>query len=189
MKNNTNFKNQILTIPNLLSLLRIILIPFIVWSYFTKESSLLTVGLIVFSGITDVVDGIIARRFNMVSNFGKVFDPIADKLTQGVIILCLASKYQWMRSLIILFIVKEVTMGSLGLIIIKKFGEINSAKWYGKANTVILYIVMGFLLLLPKLNLFIVNGLILFCAFSLLFALIMYIRFYLKIWKKHSKQD
>ncbi|MBR3864580.1 MAG: CDP-alcohol phosphatidyltransferase family protein [Clostridia bacterium] len=185
----TNKENStIFTIPNLLSFFRLVLIPFIVLAYFSANSYTV-VGLLALSGLTDVVDGIIARKFNMVSTLGKILDPIADKLTQGAVIFCLALKYQWMRSLIILFIVKEVTMGSLGLIIIKKFGEINSAKWYGKANTVILYIVMGLLLLLPKLNLFIVNGLILFCAFSLLFALIMYIRFYLKIWKKHSKQD
>lgn len=189
MKNNANFKNQILTIPNLLSLFRIILIPFIVWSYFTKESSLLTVGLIVLSGITDVIDGIIARKFNMVSNFGKVFDPIADKLTQATLIICLTLKFPLMISLIILFAVKEVTMGIMGLVSLKKHGKVNSAKWYGKANTVLLYLVMGLLILFPQINGNVANILIIVCHLFEVFALCMYARFYRLLTKQQMKKN
>ena len=75
-------KHQILTIPNLMSLFRLCLIPLIVWLYHEKEMYGLAAFALVISGITDVADGIVARRFDMVSDFGKAFDPVADKLTQ-----------------------------------------------------------------------------------------------------------
>ena len=81
---------QILTIPNILSLLRLALIPFIVWSYSIKKF-IASAILIVISGITDVVDGFIARKFNMVSDLGKALDPIADKLTILFILFAITS--------------------------------------------------------------------------------------------------
>lgn len=186
MEKNTNVKNQILTIPNLLSLFRVILIPFIVWSYFALEQPYVALGLIVLSAVTDIVDGIIARKCNMVSDFGKIFDPIADKLTQGTVIICLILKYPLMLSLIIAFVIKEVIMGIMGLVTAKKYGEVNSAKWYGKANTVLLYSVMGLLMLFPQMNVVLVNVLIIICHAFEIFALLMYVRFYRKIWKEHK---
>ena len=186
MEKNTNVKNQILTIPNLLSLFRVILIPFIVWSYFALETPYVALGLIVLSAITDIVDGIIARKCNMVSDFGKIFDPIADKLTQGTVIICLILKYPLMISLIVAFVIKEVIMGIMGLVTARKYGEVNSAKWYGKANTVLLYSVMGLLILFPQINVTLANVLIIVCHVFALFSLLMYVRFYRKIWKEHK---
>jgi len=187
MEKDTNVKSQILTIPNLLSLFRIILIPFIVWSYFALEQPYVALGLIILSAITDIMDGIIARKCNMVSDFGKIFDPIADKLTQGTIIICLILKYPLMISLIVVFAVKEIIMGIMGLVTAKKYGEVNSAKWYGKANTVLLYSVMGLLILFPKMDLILANILIIVCHVFSLFALFMYVRFYRKIWKEYKR--
>ena len=95
-------KDQILTIPNLLSVIRLLLIPVIIWLYCIKKKYALAVGVIVLSGITDVADGIIARTCHMVSDFGKILDPIADKLTQGAIILCLTVQYPLMWVLIVI---------------------------------------------------------------------------------------
>lgn len=83
-------KDQILTIPNFLSLVRLLLIPLIIWLYCTAEYRMISVAVIILSGLTDIADGIIARKFHMVSDFGKMLDPIADKMTQGAILLCLA---------------------------------------------------------------------------------------------------
>ena len=184
-----NIKNQIWTIPNLLSLFRIILIPFIVWAYFGLENNYIAIALIILSGATDIVDGFIARKCNMISDVGKILDPIADKLTQGAVIICLTLKYVWMRALIVAFVVKEVIMGILGLITLKKVGEVNGAKWYGKANTVLLYVVMGVLVLFPQINVNVANVMILVCFVSLVFSLLMYIRFYSKSWKENKVKN
>ena len=90
--NNDKCLKKIITIPNVLSFFRILLIPFIIWFYCYKKDYTLTLVVIIVSGLTDVIDGFIARRFNMISDFGKIFDPFADKLTQITIINCLIIK-------------------------------------------------------------------------------------------------
>ena len=85
--------SQLKSIPNILSLVRILLIPFFLWAFLWKRSYLLSSGLLIFSGLTDLCDGYIARRFNMVTELGKVLDPVADKLTQLAILFCLSLRY------------------------------------------------------------------------------------------------
>ena len=85
-------KKDILTIPNLLSLLRLLMIPVIVWLYVKEKNYYAATGMVILSGATDIADGIIARKCNMVSDFGKILDPIADKLTQAALIICLSLK-------------------------------------------------------------------------------------------------
>ena len=85
-------KEDILTIPNFLSFFRILLIPVIAVLYSIYDSHIAAVVVIALSGLTDILDGKIARRFNMVSDFGKFIDPVADKLTQLAMILCLLAK-------------------------------------------------------------------------------------------------
>ncbi|MCC8023029.1 MAG: CDP-alcohol phosphatidyltransferase family protein, partial [Clostridiales bacterium] len=80
------------TIPNALSLLRIILIPVFTY-YFLQDRVLLAVIIIAAAAITDLLDGKIARRFNQVSELGKVLDPVADKLSQMAIVIILMIKY------------------------------------------------------------------------------------------------
>lgn len=127
-------KDQVLTIPNLLSVIRLALIPLIVWLYIGKQEYSAAVAVILISGATDIIDGFIARKFNMVSDLGKILDPVADKLTQATVILCLTVKYRWMRGLIVLFVVKEIIMAVLGYMAIQKKDVVNSAKWYGQAQ-------------------------------------------------------
>ena len=145
-------KDQVLTIPNLLSVIRLALIPLIVWLYIGKQEYSAAVAVILISGATDIIDGFIARKFNMVSDLGKILDPVADKLTQATVILCLTVKYRWMRGLIVLFVVKEIIMAVLGYMAIQKKDVVNSAKWYGKLNTVVLYLVMMCLILFPSIS-------------------------------------
>ena len=75
------YQKKILTIPNILSIFRICLIPFTAYLYVCKKEYLLTLWMLILSGITDIIDGSIARSFNMIIDFGKILDPIADKLT------------------------------------------------------------------------------------------------------------
>lgn len=180
-------KDQILTIPNLLSIVRLMLIPLIVWLYIAKQEYNWAVAVVLLSGATDIVDGFIARRFNMVSDFGKILDPVADKLTQAALIICLTVKYELMFVLIALFAVKELIMGTMGFLAIKKKDSVNSAKWYGKANTVILYAVMTVLILFPGMSDALANTLIIICGAVMLISLALYTRFYVKLFSDKSK--
>lgn len=141
-KKDNLYKDKILTVPNILSFFRIGLIPVFVWLYlFEKAYATATVILLV-SALTDVVDGIIARRFNMVSDFGKAFDPIADKLTQIIALLCLVSRFNLMLIPLIILVIKELFAGVVAIIVIKKTSLVSSAVWHGKVNTVLLYAMM-----------------------------------------------
>ena len=167
-------KNQILTIPNLLSVVRIALIPVIVWLYSSEKNYYAAIGVIVLSAATDIVDGFIARHFNMISDFGKALDPLADKLTQAALLICLLSKYNLMLGLIVVFGLCEISKFTLGIIIAKKYDEVNGAKWYGKANTVIIYAIMMALILFPQMSGTLANTLILFCGAVMIAAHVLY---------------
>ena len=136
------YKNKIITIPNILSLFRLLLIPVIVWLYVFRQDYLWTTAILALSGITDIIDGIIARKCNMISDFGKAFDPVADKLTQIAILFCLVSRFQWMLLPLCVLVVKEITAGIMGLMVIRKTGDVFGAVWHGKATTVSLYSMM-----------------------------------------------
>lgn len=103
--------------------------------------------VITISGASDIIDGKIARKFNMVSDVGKVLDPVADKLTQAALVICLIARYTWMWALLALFAVKECLMLLWGYLTLKSTDTINGAKWYGKLSTVVLYAVMMILIL------------------------------------------
>lgn len=136
--------HRILTVPNLLSFFRILLIPVIICLYF-KEQCWWAFGLLVLSGATDVVDGWIARTFHVVSDFGKAIDPVADKLTQIALLLCLMPmKYWWMVAILI---TKEASIGILTLIALRRTHSVYSAGWYGKICTVVIYLSMFVLIL------------------------------------------
>ena len=137
------YKHKIVTIPNVLSLLRLLLIPLILWMYVVKHDPLWTCAILVLSGVTDIVDGIIARRCHMVSDFGKAFDPVADKLTQIAMLFCLVTRFRWMLLPLCVMVVKEVAAGILGLVVIRKTGNVDGAVWHGKATTVSLYSMMA----------------------------------------------
>ena len=134
-----DYRKKILTIPNLLSFFRLCLIPPIVWLYVAREDFVWPIVLLVVSGITDVVDGFVARKFNMVSDFGKAFDPIADKLTQFAMLICLLTRFPLMLMPVLVMFFKELLAGIMGLMTIKRTGKVTSAVWHGKANTVLLY--------------------------------------------------
>lgn len=133
---------KIVTVPNVLSLFRLLLIPFIVWAYCFLGSPVITAALVVLSGLTDVVDGFIARHFNMISDVGKALDPIADKLTQIAVLFCLFTRFPLILLPLVIIIVKESSSFVLRAVVIKKTGVVDGAVWHGKVNTVILYAVM-----------------------------------------------
>ena len=139
----SGYKNKILTIPNVLSFFRLCLIPIIVWLYISKEDYFWTLMVLLLSGLTDVVDGIIARKCNMISDFGKAFDPIADKLTQVAMLCCLVVRFNYMLIPLGMLVIKEVVTGITALISIKKTEQVEGAVWHGKLTTVVLYLMMA----------------------------------------------
>ena len=137
-----NTRKQLFTIPNLLSLLRLCMSPLIIWLYCTQKNYALTAVVLVLSGLTDMVDGYIARRFNMVTDLGKALDPVADKLTQASVMFCLLSRFRMMLVPLLLLIFKEVCNGVISLVVIKKTGKVCGADWHGKVCTWLLYAMM-----------------------------------------------
>ena len=174
-------REQIKTIPNILSLLRLFL-ALLFWGIgnsldFLGKQTIMLVTLLL-SGITDFLDGWIARKHNMVSEFGKVLDPIADKVTQGVLLLYLVGKYPLLKMTIVLFFVKELSMFAASSKIMTMTGKNEGAKWYGKVSTTIFYGVMIFLIAFPKIPAAVSNGLICICSMFLAISFVGYMNYY-----------
>lgn len=139
-----------LTIPNLLSLIRIILIP-VFGVLFYQGEVLWAVVVLVLSGLTDFFDGKIARKFNQVSELGKVLDPVADKLTQMTIAIILFLTFNksenpvmvWFKWVFLFFVTKELLMVVVGAIMIAIGLKPSAAVIYGKVATFAYYVVMG----------------------------------------------
>ena len=135
--------NKIFTIPNIISFFRIALIIAFVPVYFAnsiKNNVIIAFGIIVLSGLSDVVDGFIARRFNMVSELGKILDPIADKLTQAAVLFCLLINHKALLPMFIVLFVKELLTAIAAAYLLKnKFVKPMSARWWGKLSTVAIY--------------------------------------------------
>ena len=168
------YKKKIITIPNILSFVRICLIPVIIWLYLGKEDYLLAGIFVLISGLTDIVDGFIARTFNMISDVGKVLDPVADKATQAIVMILLATSFPLMLIPIILTIIKEAFMGISGYLIIKKCNIVLGAHWYGKAATVFISIMMALHLFWHDINPTLSLITIIVSSLSILLALVLY---------------
>jgi cardiolipin synthase len=101
------------------------------------------------SAATDVVDGWIARKFNMITDWGKIIDPFADKLSQIAVAVCLAFRFRPVWFLVGLLAVKEFYMGLIGLIFIRKTDMVVGAAWFGKLSTVCYFFVALILIIAP----------------------------------------
>ena len=149
-----NWKKEILTIPNLLSLLRLVLIPVYMTIYLnatTAPDYYLSAAILAVSCLTDMIDGKIARHFNMISTIGKILDPFADKATQFTLILCLALKHPALWYLVGLFVVKEGFQLIAGGIMLRKGRMLDGALMSGKVCTTVLFVSLIILVMLPAL--------------------------------------
>lgn len=169
---------EVLSIPNILCYIRFLLV--IAFSYFYyQEKYEYGAAMIILGGITDCLDGQIARRCNMITELGKIIDPLADKAMQLAIVIALCSRYPQMLILFILFLLKEGFQGICCIIGLKKGKRLNGAKWYGKVATAVFYVVTVFLIAFQELPLWIVNScmlitLLLFVNAFVLYALAFY---------------
>lgn len=184
------YENKIITIPNILSLFRILLLPVFVLLYLNADTDwefLRATIVLAVSAVTDLVDGKIARKYNMISRLGKVLDPIADKLTHITIAVCLCFQIPQMLYVLILLIIKELSMAFMALYgTFRKNKKIwDSAQWYGKVCTTIVFIVFISLVLFPNMPSKVTNVLIIICGIGLIGSLVMYIRMF---WQLNSKR-
>lgn len=155
-----NWKKEIFTIPNLLSLFRLLLLPVYAYIYLNAQEDyqfLIAGTIMALSCITDLIDGKIARRYNMISNLGKILDPLADKITQFTLILCLSLKYSVLIPVLALLLVKDVFQLVLGLINLRKGKMLPGALMAGKVCTTVLFVSLIALVLFPNMDPGVVN--------------------------------
>lgn len=198
---------DITKLPNILTLVRIALIPVFVWAILWEDGLvkdggiiekqtngyMLAAVIVIISGLTDAADGFIARRFNMITDLGKALDPLADKLTQAAVIVCLCIRYRsiwWMiAALLFLVVGKEITMLVVGLLFLKKGQDLGGAKWFGKATTIIFYLLAIALIGVPRISqtaAMIMIGVIFVMNAA---AFILYMREYFRLYKQRGTAD
>ena len=149
------WKKEIITIPNMLSLFRLGLIPVYIRIYIHATEAAhyyLAASSLAVSCLTDMIDGKIARHFNMISTLGKILDPIADKATQFAMIVCLGFRYPILTYLVILFVIKESFQLIAGGIALKKGFMLEGALFAGKICTTVLFISLIILVMMPGLS-------------------------------------
>lgn len=168
------------SIPNILSYFRLLLIPLFIVLYVQEDftEALITLAA---SGLSDILDGRIARKYDMVTDLGKVLDPVADKLTQCAMMICVAMRYPAMWWLLGLHVVKEIVMLIMGWYVLKRTDTVNSAIWAGKLCTGVIYAVMMLHVMLPHLPQPVSVGCTIVCAGLIVLSLIVYTARYVKI--------
>ena len=168
-----NWKKEICTIPNLLSVFRLGLIPVYLRLYLNADSSedyTLAAVVLAVSCLTDLIDGKIARKFNMISNVGKVLDPLADKLTQLGLLICLSRKRTILKYLLVIFLIKEFWQLFAMLGAMRRGKALDGALWSGKVSTTVLFCGLGLMFLFPNLSERTVNLISGVCLVFLLYA-------------------
>lgn len=176
----TDYSKKIITVPNILSAFRLCLIPVFVVLYLRAAGGMgdhlffWAAGVLLLSGLTDIADGFIARSFHMVSDFGKIIDPIADKLTQLAMLFCLVFRFPLMLLPLILLAVKELISGIAALMFIKETGTVEGADWHGKLTTCLLYGTMLLHLLWYNIPSALSISLILACTLMMSLSFVLY---------------
>ncbi len=181
-------------IPNILSCVRIALVAVFIYYFFHDYPNNLTAAVIIFliAGLTDVVDGFLARRFKWITNLGKVLDPLADKLMQCTVLVCMTIKEIIPVWVVIPFILKELLILSGGLFMIKKRSVVAVSNIYGKLTVVFFYAAVVFCIVGREylaenpLVLYLICVLVLIVAMS---ALLNYVCAYFKTIRKKEKTN
>ena len=168
-------------IPNILTVLRFFLIPFTVY-FLVNDQFILAIAFLTLSGLTDILDGAIARKFNLITNFGKLIDPLADKITQLSLLGTLVVKNIIPLWILVIVLVKESAMVAGASFLYGK-ELVVSSKWYGKAATVLFYLAIVISMIVRDLNIQTSLDLIIYyiAVAMTIFSLVMYFReFYMR---------
>ena len=161
-------------IPNYLSVFRILLVPVFVYLFLVSDEHLLAMVVFLLAGLTDVVDGILARKNNWITNIGKVLDPFADKCMQVSSLICLGvtSLVPWWIVIVLSF--KELILLVGATATLKRKKVYVQSNWYGKAGTVAFYIVVVLLVTVKNMPVMLRLLLGILLIGFMLFALVMY---------------
>lgn len=171
-------KKELFSIPNILCYIRFLFVGWFLYMYM-KEAYFESALIIAAGGITDCLDGQIARRCNMITQLGKILDPMADKAMQLAIAIALTTRYPLMGILLVLFLVKEIFQAVCCLIGLKKHKKLDGAMWFGKVSTAVFYVVTVLLIAFVNMPIWLVNTCICITMFCLAYAFVMYaITFY-----------
>lgn len=183
----SNWKKEIWTVPNMLSLFRLFLIPVYMLVYLKSQTpaGYLTAGLILaLSCLTDMVDGKIARAFHQITNLGKFLDPLADKLTQFALLICLGIRYRVLWGVFTLFVVKELFQLCAGILAARKGLILKNALFSGKVCTAVLFVSLVTLVMFPRLGSSVVAHIALVdCAF----LMVAFADYFLTYLGRHSR--
>ena len=159
-----------MNIPNILTLIRFLLVP-VFGYYFYKEQFHIAVFLFLLASLTDILDGYIARKYNLVTSWGKLADPLADKLMQITALVFLVIKDRIPSVVLIIVAAKEAFMIAGSVLLYKKENFVVSANWYGKFATVLFnFAIVMLIFKAPFDYIFLILA-----VFATLFAFIMYI--------------
>ena len=140
-----------MNLPNLLSLLRLCLVPVFAVVFFSPDPNSHSWAALIYAVAfaTDIADGYIARRFDMITKLGRILDPLADKLMTFTVIICVALDGTIPMWAIAVFFCKEALMGLGGLAMYRKVKDVQSSNWWGKASTGVFFVVLAALVLFP----------------------------------------
>ena len=127
-------------IPNMLSVLRLLMIPVFVLYYFNGSKTIISASIYVLAWITDALDGYLARRNNWITDIGKILDPVADKLMQITAAACFSIENPIFLVLLIPLVIKEFVMLIGTLTVLKRKKIVVQANWYGKLATIVMFV-------------------------------------------------
>lgn len=164
---------ELMTIPNILTYFRFLFIPVFVWQYLTPNYLMASLALAL-SALTDLFDGKIARKFNMITEIGILLDPIADKLTEGAVLLCLTIRYPLMWWVITVYAIKEGFMTIAGAVMLHKKKKLGGAMWFGKVCTTVFYIITLVLTFWVNIPLQFATFLMVVCGGMMCFTFVQY---------------
>lgn len=164
-----------MNIPNILTAVRFMLIPFFGYYLYTRKYYL-AVALFLLGGLTDVLDGYVARKFSLVTSWGKLADPLADKLMQITALALLTVQNKIPILILAIVIVKETFMGIGGIVLYKQNDYVVSANWYGKLATVIFYFAIVMVLFKSPYSKLFISIAVLVTLFAFLRYLSVYFR-------------
>lgn len=175
-----------MNLPNFLTIIRLILVPVMTFFLISKNYTL-AISFYVLASVTDILDGYIARKYNLITDFGKILNPLADKLLQFSALVGL-----WIVDIIpfwitLIFFLKEIFMGLGALKLLRKNDVVVSSKWFGKMSTILFFIAMVFSMFseyFVKLKPYVLPMFIL-AILSLFFSFIMYLLNFIKVEKKN----
>lgn len=177
-----------MSIPNIISIGRIFLVPLFALMY-SRGNVTGAMGVLLLSAASDVLDGAIARHCHMETELGRALDPIADKLIQAAMMLCALERTPSVWLLLGLHLLRELSLGAMGIYVLRVTGHVYGSKWYGKLCTLCIYTVMICALAFPEIPAHIIDAGVMACGVLVAFCLCAYMINFQKILLRHSRSE